>query len=167
MVAKAKDKKEESKQELRPRTPLDNLSLRRTRLPPEEPPEPASVSAGPVDRVIELAFNPTRDKIREVTIIDRIQGRLFPQLDMVNYMRHYCLEISMYREDSIAYKEHFSREKPVPPEPLDELLFRIAQWQKSVAGKNLERATDIALAETEAKGMEEEGGTGGVDAWKE
>jgi len=45
---------------------------------------------------------------------------------------------------------------PIPPNLLDELIFRTAQWQKSVAGKNLERATDIALAETEVRGAEEE-----------
>ena len=131
----------------------------------EEESEP--VSAGPVDKVIELAFNPTREKIREVTIIDRLQGRLFPQLDMINYMRKYCLEIAHYRQSPEAYKVLFSKEKPVPPEPLDELLFRTAQWQKSVAGKNLERATDIALAETESRIGEDEEQYGGKDAFKD
>ena len=110
-----------------------------------------SVSAGAVDKVIDLAFNPTRDKIREVTVIDRMQGRLFPQLDMVCMMRDFCLEIAQYRENQDIYKDIYKQEKPIPPKPLEELIFRSAQWQKSVAGKNLERAIDIALAETEAK----------------
>jgi len=35
-----------------------------------------------------------------------------------------------------------------------------------VAGKNLDRALDIALAESE-RGNEEDDGMGGMDAWKE
>lgn len=129
--------------------------------------EARGVSAGPVEKVIELAFNPTREKIREVTIIDRMQGRLFPQLDMVNMMRHYCLEIATYRMDPTVYEKTFNRPKPIPPDPLDELLFRTAQWQKSVMGKNLERATDIALAETEIRAGEDNEYSGAADAWKE
>ncbi len=129
---------------------------------------PASVSAGSVDKVIDLAFNPTREKIREVTIIDRMQGRLFPQLDMINAGRHYLLEIAMHRQDPEAYEKKFKQKRPVSPDLLDELLFRTAQWQKSVLGKNLDRATDIALAETETKTEEDMGGGGGSgDPWKE
>ncbi len=128
---------------------------------------PVSVSAGPVDKVIELAFNPSRDKIREVTVVDRIQGRLFPQLDMINAGRAYVLEIALYRQDKEAYKEEFGRERPIPPNLLDEFIFRTAQWSKSIAGKNLERAIDIALAETEAKAGEEEYGKAADDYYKE
>lgn len=132
---------------------------------PEPPPEPQPVSAGPIDKVIELAFNPTRDKIREVTIIDRFQAKLLPQLDLISQQWQYILEVATYRQDSNKYKVLFKRDVPVPPSPIEEFMYRVAQWQKSVAGKNLERATDIALAETETRG-EEEGGTGG-DAWRE
>ena len=116
-----------------------------------EEPTPLSVTAGTIDKVIDLAFNPTRDKIREVTIIDRMQGRLFPQLDMINMMRHYVLEVAYYRQDKEAYKVTFKKEMPIQPDALEEFIYRTAQWQKSIAGKNLERATDIALAETETK----------------
>lgn len=132
----------------------------------EEEPKATAVSLGPVDKVIELAFNPTREKIREVTIIDRVQGRLFPILDMIITGRDYILEVAMFREDAAEYRGAFKRERPICPNLLDEFMFRSAQWQKSVQGKNLERATDIALAETESKGVEEEI-TGGADAWKE
>lgn len=118
---------------------------------PEEEKAPAKVSAGNVDKVIDLAFNPTRDKIREVTIVDRIQGRLFPQLDMINTGLLYCIEIAFYRFDPEQYAVQFKRRRPMPPNLMDEFIYRTAQWQKSIAGKNLERATDIALAETEAK----------------
>lgn len=114
------------------------------------------VSAGAVDKVIDLAFNPSREKIREVTIIDRVQGRLFPILDMIRIGRLYVLEIALYRQDKEEYKRIFKRTRPIPPDLLDEYIFRAAQWQKSVAGKNLERATDIALAETEVRGGEED-----------
>ncbi len=131
-------------------------------------PTPQMVAQGPVDKVIDLAFNPTRDKIREVTVIDRMQGRLFPQLDMINRLRHYCIEVAQYRLDAKAYRKMYKRTRPVQPDALDEYLFRIAQWQKSVAGKNLERATDIALAETEARAGEIDSGTASADnIWKE
>ena len=148
---------------------VDPSRLRRNVPPPrEEEPEPSTqpVSAGPVDRVIELAVNPTRDKIREVTSIDRMQGRLFPLLDMINTGRQYILEVAMYRQDPAAYRAKFKRARPVPPDLLDEFMYRSAQWQKSVAGKNLERATDIALAEMEARATEEDG-LKGADAWED
>ena len=126
--------------------------------------EEVSVSAGAIDRVIDLAFNPTRDKIREVTIVDRMQGRMFPQLDMISLGRRYCLEIALCRQDEKEYERLFGQERPISPDLIDEFLFRTAQWQKSVAGKNLERATDIALAETEVRAGEEDG-TEGRDAW--
>lgn len=154
----------------RDRTGISPERLRRSRPPEDEEisHEPPSVSAGPIDKVIELAFNPSRDKIREVTIIDRVQGRLFPQMDMINYMRHYVLEIAHFRQDPDEYKREFGKTQPVPPEPLDEFMYRTAQWAKSVAGKNLEKATDIALAETEVKGGEGEEGIGsGADPWKD
>lgn len=131
----------------------------------EPPPPPPPVSAGPVDKVIELAFNPTRDKIREVTIIDRMQGRLLPQLDLIMITWQHVIEIATYRQDSVKYKTTYKRDAPISPNLIDEYMYRIAQWQKSVAGRNLERATDIALAETETRGEEGEGSGG--DAWKE
>ena len=128
---------------------------------------PLSVNAGPVGKVIELTFNPTREKIREVTVVDRMQGRLFPQLDMVNTMRKYCMEIATYRQNAGEYRKLFKKPKPVSPDALDEFLYRTAQWQKSVGGKNMDRAIDIALAETEARAGEDDYGVGGGDPWKE
>lgn len=112
--------------------------------------------SSPIDKVVDYAFNPSREKIREVTIIDRIQGRLFPLLDMINMGREYILEVALYRQDAEAYVKKYERPKPIPPNLLDEFIYRTAQWQKSVAGKNLERATDIALAETEVRGADED-----------
>ena len=138
----------------------DKKGLKREGKKVEEPKESeeVKVSAGAVDKDIDLAFNPTRDKIREVTVIDRIQGRLFPQLDMINLGRAYVLEIALYRQDKERYAREFDRDRPTPPNLLEEFIFRTAQWSKSIAGKNLERAIDIALAETEAKAGEEEFG---------
>lgn len=147
---------------------IDATRLKRERREAPEPtPTTMPVSAGPIDRVIELAFNPSREKIREVTIIDRIQGRLFPLLDMIIAGRNYILEVAAFREDAVAYKKEFKKERPVPIDLLDEFLYRTAQWQKSIQGKNLERATDIALAETEIRGGDEGDGASGTDAWKE
>ena len=123
--------------------------------------------SSPIDKVIDLAFNPSRDKIREVTIIDRIQGRLFPLLDMINTGREFILEVALYRQDAKVYKEKFGKAKPISPNLLEEYIHRTAQWQKSVMGKNLERATDIALAETEVRGAEEDDPFKGRDPFEE
>ena len=132
--------------------------LKRTPKPDEEEIEadPASVSAGPVDKVIELAFNPSREKLREVTIIDRMQGRLLPQLDLIAVSWQYAIEISVYRQDSIEYEKIYRRKRPVATDLIDEFMYRTAQWQKSVQGKNLDRAIDIALAETETRPDDDE-----------
>lgn len=139
------------------------LQLRRRLQSPEDDGESlptmgaASVSAGPIDRVIELAFNPTREKIREVTIIDRMQGRLFPIMDTSDSLFLECIKIATYRQSPALYKKVFLDDVPAPVmDILGELMYRTAQWQKSVAGKNLERATDIALAETETRGPDED-----------
>lgn len=139
---------------------LRNLNLRRPGQEAKEEAEKAaaraaqreseSVSAGAIDRVIDLAFNPSRDKLREVTIIDRMQGRTFPLMDTMNAMFLECVKIAVYRQSPELYVTVFEEECPSPVfDATGELLHRTAQWQKSVAGKNLERATDIALAETE------------------
>ena len=148
---------------------VDPEKLKRTRPPVDDEPEikNPSVSAGAVDKVIDLAFNPSREKIREVTIIDRMQGRLFPVVDLVNTMFQYCTEVAYFRQDATVYREKFKKDRPMSPDLLGELLFRTAQWQKSVAGKNLERATDIALAEMESRTGEDEEIAGNADAWKE
>jgi len=148
---------------------IDPTKLKRKKVEKDEEEEKLEEPAvsSPIDKVIDLAFNPSREKIREVTIIDRIQGRLFPLLDMINTGRLYILEVALYRQDAEEYKRKFKRAKPIPPNLLDEYIFRTAQWQKSVAGKNLERATDIALAETEVRGGEEDVFAGTKDPFKD
>ena len=145
------------------------INLRRSKPEREEPHElpPPSVSAGPIDKVIELAFNPSREKIREVTIIDRLQGRLFPIVDMMNSLFLDCVEVATYRQSKDMYKDIFHKECPVSMNIMDDLMYRVAQWQKSVAGKNLEKATDIALAETETRSNEDEELTGGSRGFDE
>lgn len=131
------------------RTAIAEEELRRLR-------EKGAVSAGPVDKVIELAFNPSREKLREVTIIDRMQGRTFPLIDTMSSLFLDCIKVAAYRQSPTNYQEVFEEIQPPPLyDIMGEYLFRAAQWQKSIAGKNLERATDIALAETE-KSTEEE-----------
>ena len=121
----------------------------------EEEHKPLPVSAGPLEKAGDYAFNPSRDKIREVTIVDRMQGKLFPQLDMVNLLRHFCLEVAEYRQNPENYSATYGKEFPVQPDALDEFIFRTAQWQKSVGGKNLESIVSIALAEKENQGDDE------------
>lgn len=151
-----------------------SLDLRRSRpVRPGEDQEPlprdeVNVSAGPVERVIELAFNPTREKLREMTIIDRMQGRLFPIMDTSDALFRDCIEIATYRQSPTLYKAAFQKERPIPVfDPIEELMYRTAQWQKSVAGKNLERATDIALAETETRGPDDDQQFGGSSGYED
>jgi len=153
-----------------PKTDKTRLNLRRKTgddAGEEVKEEDVKVSAGVVEKALDLAFNPTREKIREVTIIDRIQGRLFPLLDMINTGRSYIIEVATYRQDKDIYKKKFKQVMPIQPNLLDEFIYRTAQWQKSVAGKNLERITDIALAETEVRGGEEDDPFKGRDPFDE
>lgn len=124
----------------------------------EEGVKEVKVSAGAIDKVIDYAFNPTREKIREMTIIDRLQARLLPQLDLISLQWQYSIEIALYRQDSNEYKKLYGKKGPTPPDLLEVYMYRVAQWQKSREGKNLDRAIDLALAETEAKAGEDEFG---------
>lgn len=142
------------------RAVIDPNKLRRSRRDDREDvvtTKAESVSAGPIDKVIELAFNPSPDKLKEVTIIDRMQGRTFPLIDTMGSLFLDCIKISLYRQSPEDYKKLFTEEHP--PLVFDIMgvyLIKTAQWQKSIAGKNLERATDIALAETEKETGDED-----------
>ncbi len=128
--------------------------------------EEAKVSAGAIDKVIDYAFNPSREKIREMTIIDRLQARLLPQLDLISLQWEYSIEIALYRQDSIEYEGVYKKKQPTSPNLLEEYMYRVAQWQKSREGKNLERAIDLALAETEANAGDEDFGDKADDIFK-
>lgn len=117
--------------------------------------KPPAVSAGAIDRVVDLAFNPSRDKIREVTVIDRVQGRLLPQLDIIDLMWQHIIEVAAYRQDAVEFVKAYKKSRPVPPNLIEEFTYRTAQWQKSIGGQNLKSAVDLALAETETRGEEE------------
>jgi len=143
------------------------LDLRRKKAHTEEEPVPESPApvSSPIEKALDLAFNPSREKLPEVTIIDRMQGRLFPVIDVLNIMWADVLEVAHYRQDKDEYRRVFRRSKPVSLNWLAELLFHTAQWQKSVQGTNLTKITDIALAEVETRAGDEGEGIGGVDAW--
>lgn len=146
---------------------IDPAALRRNKKQIiDEPIKPVAVSAGPVEKVMEYALNPSRDKVREVTVIDRLQGRYFPLLDLVNTELKYVMEVATFRQNRDEYKRIYGKNRPEMPDHFDEFLYRTAQWQKSVAGKNVQWAMDMAMAELESKaGMEDE--SLGADAWKE
>lgn len=127
--------------------------------------EEMSVSAGKIDKFLELVFNPSDEKIREVTVIDRRQGRLLPQLDILNTTWGYIIEVAAYRKDSVAYADVYERPYPIEPNLGKEFVKRTAQWQKSINGLNLTKAVDIALAEMETRVEEEDGEIGKGDAW--
>ena len=129
---------------------------------PESPP----VSAGAIDRIVDMVGNPSRNKIREVTSIDRVQGRLLPQLDIIDLMWQHLIEIAVFRQDADEYEQIYNRKRPIPPNLIDEFTYRTAQWQKSVAAMNLKSLMDLALAETEARAGEDDEFRG-TDAWKD
>jgi len=136
--------------------------------PPPEPKAPPPVSAGAVERVVDLAFNSSREKIREVTIVDRIQGRLFPLMDMVNQGRSFVLEIAQYRQDPVKYREIYpDKIKPVTPNLMDDFMYRTAQWQKSVGGINLNKLIEVAMIEKENVNTDEDLYSNDTDAWKD
>lgn len=137
-------------------------SFRVKATPPDDGAQP--VSAGVIDRVVDLAFNPSRDKIREVTVVDRLQGRLLPQLDVLDMTWQYIIEVAVYRQDPAEYEREFKRVHPIPPNLIEEFTYRTAQWQKSIQGSNLKSAVDLALAEVESRGAED---IEGIDAWKD
>lgn len=224
---------------------LDTEKLKRKRKTPDKDPvaeEQPSVTAGTIEKVVDYAFNPSREKIREMTYINRIQGMQFPQMDAINAVRVNCIAIAQYREDMEEHMRAFDTPKPVMPLPpikpvtvkygplkywlwgepahrkepateeiaqydeelerynkevseypglfdkymgalkkhvfkfdgvqpeipnlMDELLFRIAQWAKSVGGQNLEKATEIALAEVEGSYEEDKWFGKGRDPWQ-
>ena len=122
----------------------------------EEEKKDVEVSAGNVGLIIDYVFNATEEKMREVTIIDKMQGRLLPLLDLMNEMWGYVLELALYRQDSEQYEMIYLKKMPVPPNLIQIFIHRTAQWQKSVAGKNLEKAIDLALAEVETRAVDDE-----------
>jgi len=124
---------------------------RSTQVVEEGKAESASVSAGPIDKALELAFNPTREAIKGVTVIDRMQGRYLPLLDIQSKEWEYVIEVGTYRKDSKYYAVVYYQEKPVPVNLYDEYMYVLALWQKSIEGINLGKITDIALAEMETK----------------
>ena len=145
---------------------IDKTKIRRKKKDEDEEQEgrkPISVSAGAIERIVDLAFNPSREKIREVTSVDRIQGRLLPQLDLVDTMWDYAIQIAAFRENSVLYKKTYKQAKPSLPNLISEFIYRTAQWQKSVQGMNLKSAIDLALAETEARSGEEGDTLNGFD----
>lgn len=148
---------------------LKGKDLNRTPVakPHQEAQKQKSVSEGPVDKLIDLGYNPTRDKIREVTVIDRIQGRLFPLIDLTLMGRTHILQVAEYRMDPEAYGlAHPEEQRPVQPNLLEEYLYRVSQWQKSVQGMNLKSLNDAIITEMETKAVEDEDTYGGNrDAW--
>jgi hypothetical protein len=116
---------------------------------------PIPVSNGPIDRVVDYMFNASRDKIREMTTINPMQAKLLPQLDIIDMMWQYAIEIAQYRQDKNVYKQLYKREQPIPPNIISEFSYRTAQWQKSLDGRNMKAAENITLAEVETKNGEE------------
>ena len=143
--------------------PKDNLAeinpalLRRSRpkLEAELKPELPALTSGAIEKIVDLALNPSRETIRGFTNIDRIQGKLLPQLDIIDIVWQYLIEIATYRWSAVEYEKMYRRKMPQTPNLIEEYTYRTAQWQKSVQGKSLQSAFDLALAETETRNGDE------------
>jgi len=134
----------------------------------EAPREPPPVTEGTVGgKIVDVVVNATREKLREFTIIDRMQGRIFPILDMMNTLASNCIQIATFRQDKRAYQRAYARRRPeLLDNILDEYLYRVAQWQRSVQGKALDKMWDVVLAETEVRANDEEEPGEPSDEWK-
>lgn len=138
---------------------LEPEQVRRSKPKEEEKkkPDPPQTTQGTIDRIVDYSFNPSREKIREMTDVSPVQAKLLPQLDIIDTMWDYVVEVSLYRQNPILYKKLFKeldRERPIQPRIIDDFIYRTAQWQKSVRGTNLKSAIDLALAEMETKAGE-------------
>lgn len=131
------------------RSKLGNIKRDRKEEPKKAEEPPKSVTQGAIDKITDLMFNPTRDKIREVTSIDRTQARWLPQLDVNMDVWAYVLEIAAYNDDYEGYQEEYEKDYPEPPNIYDIFIYRTAQWQKSVAAMNLKAGMELSLAEKE------------------
>jgi hypothetical protein len=147
-----------------PKIDINKLNLKRPKDTEQEErrPDPNKpVSAGFINgegstaKLVEYTFNASDDKLREVTIISREQGKLLPQLDIVNSMLHYVIEIAQFRQSPVIYDKLYGRKRPVCPDIFSDFIHRTAQWQKSVNGVNLHEAVNIALAEVESRQPED------------
>ena len=131
------------------RTKVGNLKRDKPKEEPKKEEENKSVTQGAIEKITDYMFNPSKDKIREVTSIDRLQARWLPQLDVNNEVWAYLLKIAAYNSDYEAYCEEYKEEYPTPPNVYDIFTYRTAQWQKSVAAMNLKAGMELALAEKE------------------
>lgn len=155
------NKSEEALERIRKAAEERRRRAKETKDEEEEEEEPSPVSQGNIDKVVDYIFNPTHEKIREVTVVDRIQGRLLPQLDVIDVMWQHAIEISAFRQDAPDYEKIFKRKRPVYPNLIEIFTYRTAQWQKSIGGVNMKSGVDLALAEMETRGDEMEDSSSG------
>lgn len=145
----------------------DRLKRNKKQEPEKKLQKPPEVSMGSIDKIVDVLVNATREKSREFTNIDRMQGRLFPIIDMINAGRKYIIEIATFRQDAKNYAMVFEKNMPEPPDLLDEWLYRTTQWSKSVGGINQGKMSDLALAQIETMAQKDEGMPGGSDAFRD
>jgi hypothetical protein len=146
-----------------PPVALPNLKRNIPKVAPR--PEPPGVAQSPVGKIADYLLNPTREKIREVTVVDIIQGHLFPILDTLNAEWNYVFQVAMYRQNKDVYAEMFPHEPvPISPDTIDNFTYRTAQWQKSIRGRGMDNGVDLAKSQQESEG-DMDGGSS--DGWNE
>lgn len=119
-------------------------------------PEPMPVSAGPIDKVVDMVFNASREKELEFTNLDRNQVRLIPQLVIEDLMWDYCEGIMWWRYDRDKYEQIYKTDTPPTTGNLiKEFVHLTAQCNKSLEGKNMQSAIDVTLADIEREAYSE------------
>ena len=117
--------------------------------------KPSPVSAGPVDRLVDVMVNPVADKLLEFTDLDHNQVTLIPQLAIIDKVWEYCYEIAVFRQDSVVYKQRYKQEHPVLSNLMRDFVFKLAQCRRSLGGKTLKSLVDLVLADLETRNNEE------------
>lgn len=126
------------------------------------PEKPTPVSAGAVDRIVDVLINPTPEKILEFTDFDRNQVTLIPQLGIIDNVWEYYVELATFRENEATYKVKYEKSYPVIGNMMKRFVFLLAQCRRSLGGKTQKALEDLALADLESRAMEDKEGFGGL-----
>jgi len=113
-----------------------------------------SVSAGPVDKIVDVLINPAPHMILGFTDFDRNQVALIPQLGIIDDVWEHCIEIVAHNENPTQYEEKYKKVYPVLENPIKRFVYLLAQCRRSLGGKTQKALEDLALADLESRNIE-------------
>lgn len=133
-----------------------NLKRKKTKTDEDGENEEQKTTAGAIERLVDYAFNPSDEKLREMTVINRMEGMLLPIVDILGTERQNILDIVSYRYDPTAFEKIARKKYPESPDLVALFVKRKAQWNKSIEGRNLKEAINVTLADIEVRSGEED-----------